>query len=556
MKSNSRLLSLVITILILASMISVRGQYQDYNQISQKIKALEKEYPRLCMVRSLLKTEGGSEIFLISIGTGDKDSKPGVAIIGGVDGKYILGRELAAGIAAGILQNSGEEEIRGILDKVTFYIIPDVNPDASAQFFSRLKYERSLNSSSTDDDRDFLIEEDPFEDLNKDGLITLIRIKDRAGNFTESDEDSRIMVTADLSKGQTGTYLVYSEGTDNDKDGRFNEDGPGGVNFNNNLTYDYEEYGPHSGPYPVSEPETKAVADFLYDHFNIYSVFTFGPQDNLGQPMKASEKADAPSPSSQSQGAGQGMMRRERGRITSIMKSDELINKLVSDKYHDITGAKGAPVSGTDPGNFTDWAYFHYGRYSFSTPGWWFPVEKGKNPEVEFLKFAEKNKLKDLFVPWTPISHPDFPGKTAETGGIVPFALYNPPQDTIGDLVASHYKFITAIAAMHPELEFLDVRTDDEGGNIYRLTLKVHNKGVFATNTEIGEKNLWTRIMRLTIEPSAGQTLLSGLKGQQVNRLQGNESAEFSWLISGKGLVGISAGSANAGQVVTSVELK
>ena len=556
MKSNSRLLSLVITILILASMISVRGQYQDYNQISQKIKALEKEYPQLCMVRSLLKTEGGSEIFLISIGTGDKDSKPGVAIIGGVDGKYILGRELAAGIAAGILQNSSEEEIRGILDKVTFYIIPDVNPDASAQFFSRLKYERSLNSSSTDDDRDFLIEEDPFEDLNKDGLITLIRIKDRAGNFTESDEDSRIMVTADLSKGQTGTYLVYSEGTDNDKDGRFNEDGPGGVNFNNNLTYDYEEYGPHSGPYPVSEPETKAVADFLYDHFNIYSVFTFGPQDNLGQPMKASEKADAPSPSSQSQGAGQGMMRRERGRITSIMKSDELINKLVSDKYHDITGAKGAPVSGTDPGNFTDWAYFHYGRYSFSTPGWWFPVEKGKNPEVEFLKFAEKNKLKDLFVPWTPISHPDFPGKTAETGGIVPFALYNPPQDTIGDLVASHYKFITAIAAMHPELEFLDVRTDDEGGNIYRLTLKVHNKGVFATNTEIGEKNLWTRIMRLTIEPSAGQTLLSGLKGQQVNRLQGNESAEFSWLISGKGLVGISAGSANAGQVVTSVELK
>jgi len=556
MKSNSRLLSLVITILILASMIPVSGQYQNYNQISQKINALEREYPALCKIRSLLRTDGGSEIFLISIGTGDKDSKPGIAIIGGVDGKFILGRELAVGIAAKILQNSSEEEIKGILDKITFYIIPDVNPDASAQFFSGLKYERSLNSSPTDDDRDFLNDEDPYEDLNKDGMITLIRIKDRAGNYIESDEDKRIMVTADLSKGQTGTYLVYSEGTDNDKDGRFNEDGPGGVNFNNNLTYEYEEFGLNSGPYPVSEPETKAVADFLFDRFNIYTVFTFGPQDNLGEPMKASEKPAASSPSSQFPGPGQGMMRRERGRITSIMKSDELINILVSDKYHDITGAKGAPVSDADPGNFMEWAYFHYGRYSFSTPGWWFPVEKGKNQEAAFLKFAEKNNLKDLFIPWTPISHPDFPGKTAETGGIVPFALHNPPQDTIGDLVSSHYKFIAAIAAMHPELEFLDVKTEDEGENIYRLTLKVHNKGVFATNTEIGEQNLWTRIMRLTIEPSGEQTLLSGLKVQKVNRLQGDESAEFSWLISGKGSVRISAGSANVGQVQTSVVLK
>jgi hypothetical protein len=272
--------------------------------------------------------------------------------------------------------------------------------------------------------------------------------------------------------------------------------------------------------------------------------------------MKASEKPDVSSPSSQFQGPGQGMMRRERGRITSIMRSDEIINKLVSYKYHDITGAKGAPVSDADPGNFMEWAYFHYGRYSFSTPGWWFPLEKGKNPEAEFLKFAEKNNLKDLFIPWTAISHPDFPGKTAETGGIVPFALNNPPQDTIGDLVSSHYKFITVIAAMHPELEFLDVKTEDEGENIYRLSLKVHNKGVFATNTEIGEQNLWTRIMRLTIEPSRGQTVLSGLKVQKVNRLQGDESAEFSWLISGKGSVGISAGSVNAGQVLISVELK
>ena len=121
-------------------------------------------------------------------------------------------------------------------------------------------------------------------------------------------------------------------------------------------------------------------------------------------------------------------------------------------------------------------------------------------------------------------------------------ALINPPSDTLGDLISSHYKFITAIASMHPELEFIDLKIESAGENIFRLSLKVHNKGVFATNTEIGEPNIWTRVMRLTLELSKDQTILSGLKVQRITRLQGDESAEFSWLISGKGLSVITAG--------------
>jgi len=556
MKIYSGILILAVIGMFMAPLTSVMGQYQDHSQISKKIEALARQYPDLCSVKSLIKTAGGKDIWLITIGTGIRDSKPGVAVVGGVDGKYLIGRELAFGFAESILKNSSENDIRELLSKITFYVIPDVSPDASDQFFSGLKYERSQNSRTTDEDRDFLYDEDPCEDLNKDGLITLIRIKDPAGNFIESDEDKRVMITADISKGQTGNYLVYSEGIDNDKDGRFNEDGSGGVNFNRNLTYNYEEFGPNAGLYPVSEPETRAVVDFLYDRFNIYMVFSFGPQDNLGQPMKASERPGATQDQAQNQPPEQGMMRRERGRITSILKTDELINKLVSDKYHEITGFKGAPSAISDQGNFMEWAYFHYGRYSFSSPGWWLTVEKGKSAEAAFLKFADKINMKDAFVPWTPIVHPDFPGKTVEVGGIKPFAVINPPQDTIGDLISLHYKFITAISAMHPELEFLDIKIEDAGENIFRLSLKVHNKGLFATNTEIGEPNIWTRIMRLSVEPSGGQTILSGLKVQRVQRLQGDESAEFNWLISGKGRVGINAGAANVGQVITSIELK
>ena len=62
--------------------------------------------------------------------------------------------------------------------------------------------------------------------------------------------------------------------------------------------------------------------------------------------------------------------------------------------------------------------------------------------------------------------------------------------------------------------------------------------------------------MRLALEPSKGQTIISGLKVQRIQRLQGDESAEFSWLIFGKGPTVISAGAANVGIITISAELK
>jgi len=497
----------------------------------------------------------------LTIGTGTKDSKPGIAIFGGVEGSHLLGKELAMGFAGTLLKEATTAEIKGLLDKITFYVFPDVSPDATEQYFSKVKYERNFNSVSTDDDKDFVFDEDPYEDLNQDGFITSLRIKDATGRIIESDEDKRIMVEADLSKGQTGSYLLFTEGIDNDKDDKLNEDGEGGVNFNRNFTFNYEEFGLNSGLHAVSEPETKAVADFLFSHFNIYMTIAFGPQDNLGQPLKASERQPSVLTAGNEQGPGQGMSRGERPqtgdrRMSAITKSDEIINKLVSDKYHEITGVKGSPVSKTTAGNFMDWAYFHYGRYSFSTPAWWFPLEKVKNPETAFLKFAEKKKINDVFVPWTEFNHPDFPGKKAEIGGIRPFVMINPPADTLDAMISNNYRFITVIAGMHPELEFLDIKTENAGENIFRVSLSVHNKGIFSTCAEVGDINTFTRIMRISVEPGKGQSLISGEKVQRIRRLEGDASAGFSWLISGKGPLNVTAGALNTGTITSTIELK
>jgi hypothetical protein len=556
MKVHPTILSLVLVVIFGSIHLNAQNQYNDFKSISQKISALSKEYPALCSAKSLVKTSGGKDIWLLTIGTGDKDNKPGIAVFGGVEGNHLLGREIAFGFANSLLMKMGTPEIKELLNKLTFYVFPDLSPDATDQFFADLKYERIVNARPTDDDRDFSIDEDPYEDLNNDKLITIIRIYDQTGEFIESDEDKRVMVKADLSKGQIGAYTIFSEGKDNDKDGSYNEDGPGGVNFNRNLTYNYQEFGRNSGLYPVSEPETKALLDFLFDRFNIYLTIAFGPQDNLGQPMKGSERQGNLSSPDQAERSGQGQGQGQERRITSILKSDETINKLVSNKYHEITGIKGAPQATNTPGNFMEWSYFHYGRYSFSTPAWWFPVEKDKNAEVSFLKYADENKMTDVFVPWTEIKHPDFPDKKVEVGGIKPFVMINPPAEELDDLITKNYKFIISIAAMHPELEFIDMKTENAGENIFRLTLRVHNKGIFATCAEIGDANMWTRLMRITIDTAGGQKLLSGKKVQQVPRLEGDKSSEFSWLIMGKGTLKITAGAINTGIITSSVELK
>jgi uncharacterized membrane protein YgcG len=584
MKGNFKIMILTLLIQFAWVQLSGQNQYSDFNSLTQKINKLGSDYASLCTVKSLVKTAGGKDIWILSIGTGDKDNKPGIAVIGGIEGSHLLGRELALGFAENLLKESGSPEVKDLLGKLTFYVFPDVSPDASTQYFSNLKFERTANSRSTDEDRDFVFDEDPFEDLNKDGYITMMRVTDPTGTYIESEEDKRFLVPADLSKGQLGKYIILTEGIDNDKDGSYNEDGPGGVNINKNFTFNYEEFGLNSGLHPVSEPETKAVADFLFDHFNIYATFAFGPQDNLGQPMRASGSAVTPA-ASLAMTFGQGGARGTGGggagggatggggtaggggagrtastgqgdrRITSIMRTDETINKLVSDKYHEITGIKGAPQTRTTPGNFMEWSYYHYGRYSFSTPGWWVSADRGRTAESAYLKYAEDKKI-DAFVTWTEVKHPDFPDKKVEVGGIKPFLMLNPPADTLGYLISKNYKFITAIAAMHPELEFINTKIENAGENIYRVSTRVRNKGIFATCAEVGNSNQWTRLMRISLETASGQTFLSGTKVQRIQRLEGDKSVEFNWLISGKGTIKVTAGAINVGTIVTSFELK
>ena len=108
----------------------------------------------------------------------------------------------------------------------------------------------------------------------------MMRVKDENGLYTINKDDSRLMKKADASKGESGTYSVYWEGIDNDKDGFINEDPVGGVDINRNFMHEYPYYQDDAGPHMVSENESVALMAWIIKHRNIAIMLNFGESDN------------------------------------------------------------------------------------------------------------------------------------------------------------------------------------------------------------------------------------------------------------------------------------
>jgi len=542
------------TCLLLLLMLPLLAQqdYDSYERIQSKIKELAQKNKSV-QFQSIGKSVGGKDIWVVKLAQNPATPKPALFIAAGFDGRHPAGTQMAMVMLERLVNSN---DLAAKLQKNDIYILPLGSPDAYLAYFEKPLREKSGNATKTDDDRDGFKGEDPFEDLNKDGFITMVRVEDLAGTFIISEADSRIMVKADPAKQQVGKFLLITEGTDNDKDGQYNEDGSEGVNIDRNFTFDYKPFGAGSGAYAASEPETRAVIDFIFDHPNIYAVIHLGMFNNLNEPPKYDSKL------------AQGRI------IKSWLEQDAKAAALVSKLYIDNTGLKEAPKMPAAPGNFSQTLYYHSGKFSFATPGWWAPkleevkdttaVAKDKmsksgkeegSPELTFLKWAEKEGLKNVFVDWKSINHPDFPGKKAEVGGFVPYALNNPPKKYLEEAAQGHLVFLDKLLTSMPIIETEAPKVEKLQDQLYRITLKVANKGLLPSYAEIGDKVRFTSRFKTQLDLNNSQAMVTGRKVILENAIQPDEVRTYTWLISGKGKVKITTGCATTGTKEITVDL-
>jgi hypothetical protein len=514
-----------------------QGDYPTLSQVTQRLQAISGS-GSTAQLTSLTKTEGGKDIWVLKIGKGDLDNKPAIAVVGGAEGFHVLSVELALQVAERLVKEHSQT-----LDNTTFYVFPNMSPDAYEQYHATLRYERRGNASNVDHDRDGRLSEDGYEDLNKDGLITLMRVESPMGDFMPLEADQRIMVKADRSKGDKGNFMVYPESRDNDKDGRFGEDLKEGIAFNRNMTYKFPIFTPMAGNFAVSEKENRALLDYLFDQWNVFAFVTFSPANNLSAPLKYNAQ-DA-----------------KKRIVTSMLEKDVAINSMISGIYNKTVTqtAFNQTNQGTD-GDFFQWAYFHFARLSFGTPGWWVPEVKGEdgksntNAEANFLAWAAEQGINDVFVPWTSIEHPDFPGQKVEVGGIKPFVMHNPPYAMVNDIAKEHTDFIIQLAEMAPKMEFQNLKTEKLGNGLTRITVDLFNNSPLPTHSEMGVKSRWLQKVRVDINKEA-KDLISGDKIKLIDKLEAYENITLSWIVKGSGSVDIKAGAAHTGNATLNVKL-
>lgn len=395
--------------------------YHDYRALSAVLKAAVAAHPDLARLVSIGKSREGRDIWAVEVANAKGtplDERPALLVAANFEGDHVIGSELALYTIDALLGGyASSAEVKQRLDTSVFYVVPRVNPDGAEAMFAPVKSLRRTNATPFDADNDARTDEDGPEDLNGDGVVTVMRVKDSKGSYTISRDDARLMARADPAKGESGGWAIYPEGLDNDGDGFINEDGPGGADLNRNFMHQYPAYAPDAGRFMASEAETRAVLDFVLKHRNIAAILAFGLSDNLiggpGRPgvtagldlvdfaersfadarrvgmvpelgggfgrgfgrggmMGEGGPAGARGAQAASAGAGGRGMRTVQP-ATSVNSADlEYLNAIAA-KYREMTGLRSAGVTRTPAGAFYDYGYYQYGVPSFSTPGWGLP---------------------------------------------------------------------------------------------------------------------------------------------------------------------------------------
>ncbi|MEA1876688.1 MAG: M14 family metallopeptidase [Bacteroidota bacterium] len=572
--------------------------YKNYEDITISLKNLVKSNPQIAKLESIGKTAGVRDIWLLTLGNTNGislDERPGILLAGNAEADHIVGSALSLGIIERLINGYGNDEsITKSLNDHVIYCLPRINPDGAELYFESVKKGLKTNTTPYDGDNDGRIDEDGPDDLNGDGFITMMRVKDPAGEYCLDPNNENLLKKADPAKGETGIYKVFWEGLDNDGDGFINEDPIGGTDINRNFAHEYPYYQADAGVHMVCELETRAVMDWIIQQRNIGIILSFSQTDNLLSPPNAKGQLSSDrgldlvgfANASNKEAGKVGMIstRRSYGRYgmgrfsfmsrgtsqqqssrprrparkaaTTYNKADLTYFTKVSNKYKELTGIKTAPILRDPKGALSEYGYFQYGVLSLTTPGWGLPESQdtakkasqgmrrgsggsqaagrmsSKNTDAEYYKYLNESSIAG-FIAWEKVDHPDF--DAVEVGGFTPYEIVNPDPDKVSDLVDSHTDFVIYLSSLFGKVVITKTEAINHGDGLFRIKAEVRNEGFLPTSLQHGvlSRSVKPTMVRLEVEPE--QIISGNAKTNFFQQLEGSgKQRSYEWLIKGK----------------------
>ena len=547
--------------------------YYSYEKMAEAMKALNKAYPELTSLDEVGRSEEGRIIWALTINnkkTGEPLSKPGVYVDGNIHGNEIQAGEVCLYLANRLLTNYGKiPEITEVVDRNIFYIIPVVNVDGRAHFFD------DPNTPSTnrtiripvDDDRDGLYDEDGPEDIDGDGSITNMRIRDTLGRLRSDPADPRLMIS--VKPGEKGEWTrLGQEGIDNDGDGQVNEDAEGYVDGNRNWGFNwqppYVQRG--AGNYPFEGTGIKAIAGWMLARPNIILVFAF--HNNGGMYLRGpSFKAAGELP---------------QGDIAVYDYLGKNIEKIVPGYQYLITWKDLYSTYG----DFTDFTNNLVGSYSLvgelyqpeteTYDGTLKRKEEERSQsgaasegERQRLLFDDNVNQGELFKEWKAFRHPLY--GDVEIGGWTKMSSRLPHPFMLQDLVHRNASSVIFAARQTPKIKMDVFEVKKLGGDLFSVRVRLVNSGAIPSVTYETIQNKLYPIDKLSVAGRNAKVVSGGVLTDvwmnmvsykefrpevQMCQVPGFGKVEYQFLVSGKGDIEIKYESRKAGTISKTVALK
>lgn len=505
------------------------SRFLKYDELIAVLRAFETEMPQFVSLQFIGKSHEGRDIPVVTVtntATGPAADKPAYWVDGNIHSVELSASATCLYLIDWLLKGrESDPQIKRCLDTRVFYICPRINPDgAEWAMADRPRYVRSST-------RRYPFDEDPVEgliaeDIDGDGRILQMRLADPNGPWKKHPQEPRLLVRRDPTDAPGGEYYrVMHEGRVENYDG-VSIDLAGVMgnaqsldlnrNFPARWRQEFEQLG--AGPYPTSEPEIRAVVEFILAHPNIcggtslhtYSGVLLRPHADLPDDKMIAEDL---------------WVYQKAGKI-----GEELTGYSAISIYHDFAYRPGEYIGGT-----FDWLYEHLGCFMWVIEIWnpkkeagiegkdwihWYrehPIED----DLKMLKWADQIAPGEGYVTWRPFDHPQL-GRV-EIGGWNRMAVFvNPPPNRREGEIARFPQWLLWNALISPKLDLRDVQVTRAGANTWRVRLVVQNSGWLPTYvSQMALKRKLLRGVLAEIALPAGTTLVSGKVREELGELEG-----------------------------------
>lgn len=501
------------------------NHYFTNEELSKVLRQWAEDYPTLITLSELGKSHEGRSIPLLILTnqeTGRDLDKPALWIDANIHATEIAGTTTALCIAHTLLTGYGtDNRATRILDNAVFYIAPRLNPDGAALALAdNPRYVRSGTRPYPEEEKAPGLH---MEDIDGDGRILQMRLPDPNGDWKISTLDPRLMERRGPDEHDGTFYRLLPEGLIEDYDGYLINLAPAyqGLDFNRNFPFEWQPDSVQegAGPYPASEPEIRAVVDFIARHRNINIGITYHTYGGVilrpfsTRPDEQMETNDL-------------WVYKKMGERGTTLTEYPTISVFHGFRYHPKEVTTGA---------FDDWMYDHLGAFAFTVELWdlrrkagievkefieWFRNHPHEE-DVKILRWLEEHGGEGAVVDWYPYEHPQL--GSVEIGGFNRlYSWSNPPVHWMGEEAQRNAPFALALGEMLPRLQIHTLTAEPVSGDTYRIRLVLENSGFLPTFTSVqGQKRKAVRPLRVHLTLPEGATLQVGKVRTELGHLQG-----------------------------------